>query len=263
MLNLQPYQDPTYFVILGLGLIPIILGLFFQKRISWYEDLFSLVFLFLAFDGRHFSQGLALCCYILFETLLIWLYMQVRIRNNRKWIFYSTVTFAIFPLIVVKVTPAITNGSNSFLGFLGISYLTFKVVGMIMEIRDGMIKKFALRDTLHFLLFFPTISSGPIDRYRRFQADCQHVLNRDEYLVLFEQGIWKITIGFLYKFLLAYFFGSYLLPVVSKHALISGGVSWYLVAYMYVYAMYLFFDFAGYSLFAIGTSYLMGLELSN
>lgn len=61
MLNLQPYQDPTYFVILGLGLIPIILGLFFQKRISWYEDLFSLVFLFLAFDGRHFSQGLALC----------------------------------------------------------------------------------------------------------------------------------------------------------------------------------------------------------
>ncbi len=33
-----------------------------------------------------------------------------------------------------------------------------------------------------------------------------------------------------------------------------------LVGYMYVYSMYLFFDFAGYSLFAVGTSKLMGYE---
>lgn len=31
--------------------------------------------------------------------------------------------------------------------------------------------------------------------------------------------------------------------------------------YMYVYTMYLFFDFAGYSLMAIGTGYLLGITL--
>lgn len=66
--------------------------------------------------------------------------------------------------------------------------------------------------------------------------------------------------GFFYKFILAYAFGTLILPVVSKYALGHGGISWWLVAYMYVYAMDLFFDFAGYSLFAVGISYIMGVE---
>ena len=173
---------------------------------------------------------------------------------------YAAVILSILPLVIVKVTPAINNGHNSLLGFLGISYITFKVVGMLMEIRDGMIKEFSFNKILHFLLFFPTISSGPIDRYRRFVKDYQTVPAQKEYVKMLDKGIWKIMLGFLYKFLLAYFFGSFLLPMVSKEALFQRGLSWYLLAYMYVYAMYLFFDFAGYSLFAIGTSYLMGIK---
>ncbi len=61
------------------------------------------------------------------------------------------------------------HGKASLLGFLGISYLTFKSVQMIMEIRDGMIKTYKPFRYIQFLLFFPTISSGPIDRYRRFE----------------------------------------------------------------------------------------------
>ena len=33
-----------------------------------------------------------------------------------------------------------------------------------------------------------------------------------------------------------------------------------MLGYMYVYSMYLFFDFAGYSLFAIGISNFMGYD---
>lgn len=54
-------------------------------------------------------------------------------------------------------------------GFLGISYLTFKAAQMIIEIRDNLIKQYNAWDFVNFLLFFPTISSGPIDRFRRFK----------------------------------------------------------------------------------------------
>ena len=37
-------------------------------------------------------------------------------------------------------------------------------------------------------------------------------------------------------------------------------LSWPVLGYMYAYSADLFFDFAGYSLFAVGTSYLMGIE---
>ena len=236
------------------------MGLYFGKRFRWYENIFSLIFLFLAFDGTHSSQAVALCAYIVFETVLIRIYLSLRIKYNYAWMIYAAVILSILPLVIVKVTPAINNGHNSLLGFLGISYITFKVVGMLMEIRDGMIKEFSFNKILHFLLFFPTISSGPIDRYRRFVKDYQTVPAQKEYVKMLDKGIWKIMLGFLYKFLLAYFFGSFLLPMVSKEALFQRGLSWYLLAYMYVYAMYLFFDFAGYSLFAIGTSYLMGIK---
>ncbi|HAQ1582996.1 TPA: D-alanyl-lipoteichoic acid biosynthesis protein DltB, partial [Enterococcus faecium Efm-HS0661] len=113
---------------------------------------------------------------------------------------------------------------------------------------------------IQFLLFFPTISSGPIDRYRRFEKDQLHPPVRDKYVDLLGKGVQNIFVGFLYKFIIGYYFGQVLLPVVGRIALQHGGISWALVGYMYVYSMYLFFDFAGYSLFAVGTSYMMGYQ---
>lgn len=260
MPNLQPYANPSYFVYLGIGLLPIIIGLLMQKRWRSYETFISLVFLFLIFDATKWQQGVALIGYVIFEMVLIFAYLGYRKKANQTGIFVLAVCLAILPLVIVKLTPALTGGHNSLLGFLGISYLTFKVVGIIMETRDGMIKDLKVLDVLHFILFFPTISSGPIDRYRRFIKDYQNVPNRDKYLGMLEKAIWYIFLGFLYKFLLAYYFGSVLEPRVAHLALMHGGFSKYLVAYTYVYSMDLFFDFAGYSLFAVGTSYLMGIE---
>lgn len=162
--------------------------------------------------------------------------------------------------MIVKIAPVMNNGRESIIGFLGISYLTFKAVGMIMEIRDGIIKEVGLSEVVHFLLFFPTISSGPIDRYRRFLGDYKKVPARDKYLALLDKAMWYIFLGFVYKFLLAYLFGVVMLPKISALALAHGGWSWWVIAYMYTYSMDLFFDFAGYSLFAVGISYIMGIQ---
>lgn len=259
--HMIPYAEPYYFLLLINGLVPIVLSLLIRgKRLPIYQTLITLLFLFISFGGVYWQQGVALIAYVVWQTLLVWAYFVYRQKENQGIWFYLAVILAIFPLFLTKVTPFFAHGKESFLAFLGISYLTFKSVQMIMEIRDGLIKNYQPFRYIQFLLFFPTISSGPIDRYRRFEKDQCQPPATEKYLTLLEKGIQNIFLGFLYKFIIGYYLGQVLLPIVSKAALQHGGFSWSLVGYTYVYSLYLFFDFAGYSLFAVGTSYLMGYQ---
>ena len=83
-------------------------------------------------------------------------FLQALSKNkDGKWVFYLVSFLSLLPIVFVKVQPAI-NGTQSLLGFLGISYLTFRSVGIIIELRDGVIKDFTLWEFLRFLLFMPT-----------------------------------------------------------------------------------------------------------
>lgn len=259
MIFMTPYEKPFYFILLGILLLPLIIRLLCGKRMLWYQNIVTVLFLVISFGGVNRNQGIALIIYIIWQTLLVWLYFQYRREKNKSFIFYLAVLLAIIPLAIVKITPLFSE-HPSFVGFLGISYLTFKAVQMIMEIRDGIIKEYSIGKYIQFLIFFPTISSGPIDRYRRFLNDLENPPSREKYLDLLNKGIYMIFLGFLYKFIIGYILGSQLLPRVQEFALNQDGVSLGLLGYMYVYSLYLFFDFAGYSLFAVGTSYLMGYE---
>ncbi|HCW9312962.1 PG:teichoic acid D-alanyltransferase DltB, partial [Staphylococcus aureus] len=143
-----------------------------------------------------------------------------------------------------------------FVGFLGISYVTFKSVQLIMEIRDGSIKEIKVWKLIQFISFFPTISSGPIDRYKRFVKDDKKVPTGNEYRELVLKAIHMIMLGFLYKYIVAYFINTY--AIMPLQLDLHGFVNLWL--YMYAYSLYLFFDFAGYSLFAIAFSYLFGIK---
>ncbi|WEV39848.1 D-alanyl-lipoteichoic acid biosynthesis protein DltB [Lactobacillus sp. ESL0681] len=267
-INLQPYANPQYFLYLIIGLIPMIVGLYHGHRFKTYEAVFSLVFLFLIFDADKWQQGVSLIVYLVLELLLTYAYLYYRkVGKNKTWIFYLAVIAAIIPLILVKVQTAFPKAKiPGVLAFLGISYITFKTVQVIMEIRDGAIKEVSFSTYLRFLLFLPTFSSGPIDRYRRFAKDANSAPQRSQYLDDLNHAVRYLFQGFLYKFVLGWFFGTYWLPRLSKAALIAGTahgglkLSWSLVAYMYCYSMYLFFDFAGYSLFAVAISYFMGIH---
>ncbi|WP_334331812.1 MULTISPECIES: D-alanyl-lipoteichoic acid biosynthesis protein DltB [unclassified Companilactobacillus] len=265
MNNITPYSSPHYFIYLLLLLLPIMIGLWFGKRFRFYDLIATVVILIITFFGGNMSQGLSLIFYILYEMLLVFVYLSYRRKKNNFWVFTSFVVLAIIPLVFVKLDPLLKNATISLFGFMGISYLTFKAVEIIMEIRDGAIKDIKPYEFLRFLLFFPTISSGPIDRFRRFQKDVIKVPTRDEYVELLHSGVNKLMQGLLYKFIIGYFFGTLLLPkvqilVMSYRDQAPLGISWALVAYMYVYSMYLFFDFAGYSLFAVSISNFMGVK---
>ena len=258
--HLEPYGNPFYFIYLGIALLPIFIGLFFKKRFAIYECLVSITFIVLALTGTHASQILALLFYIVWQIIWVYSYKRYRSQRDNKWVFYLHSFLVVLPLILVKVEPII-NGTQSLLNFLGISYLTFRAVGMIIEMRDGVLKEFTLGEFLRFMLFMPTFTSGPIDRFKRFNEDYQSIPNRDELLNMLEQAVKYIMLGFLYKFVLAQIFGSMLLPPLKAQALSQGGIfNLPTLGVMYVYGFDLFFDFAGYSMFALAVSNLMGIK---
>ena len=258
--HLEPYGDPQYFVYIILAVLPIFVGLFFKKRFPVYEALVSLAFIIFMLIGPKLTQIYALLFYVLWQMLWVWTYKIYRKTGDSKWIFYLHIALSILPLFFVKVTPAI-YGHQSLLGFLGISYLTFRSVGMIIELRDGVLKEFNLWEFLRFMLFMPTFSSGPIDRFKRFNEDYETIPERDELLDMLETSVQYIMLGFLYKFILAHIFGSMILPPLKQYALQMGGIfNLPTLGVMYVFGLDLFFDFAGYSMFALAVSNLMGIK---
>lgn len=242
---MTPYSNLLFFYILIILLIPaIILGIL-GKKIKTYGIIITLLMMIIIFRDLGVESS-SLILFYLGELILIKLYMVIRKKSDNKWILRFVVLISIIPLILTK---------QGTFGFLGISYLTFKVVQVLIEIHDGLIKKIKFLDFTYFLLFFPTISSGPIDRSRRFESDINKVLTKEEYINYLQKGINKLFLGLAYKFIIGNFISEYWMNTIpSTHRFVET------LNYMYAYSFYLFFDFAGYSLIAIGVSYILGVK---
>lgn len=252
---MTPYGSFTFFFIIAFLLAPtVILGLL-GKRFHPYNMVVTVIALCLIFSSNH-RQAVAITLFTIWQVVLIKAYIGYRKKANNTAIFYFAVITSILPLAVAKLMPYFTT--VNLVTFLGISYLTFRGSQIVMETRDGLIKEDPpLHRLLYFILFFPTISSGPIDRYRRFEKELNSEINREQYKLLLYDGINKIFLGFLYKYIIGYAINHYFISNLGSIAHNHFQNNLY---YMYAYSLYLFFDFAGYSNFAIGVSYLMGIK---
>lgn len=255
---MTPYGNIAFFLIIGLLLLPtIILGLR-GKSSKLYNLFVSLIVLALIF-GSSLNGGISLLLFTVFQVVLIVAYQRYRLQQNSGTVFVIAVVLSILPLVLVKVLPIL--GLHHLFGFLGVSYITFKAVQMILETRDGLMKEnISVVELSYFLLFFPTVSSGPIDRWRRFTKDYHSVPSAEDYQKLLLSGINYIFVGFLYKFILAYLIYNYTLIYLPNHTYNYLTPFQGQLAYMYMYSFYLFFDFAGYSAFAVGVSRIMGIQ---
>jgi membrane protein involved in D-alanine export len=196
-------------------------------------------------------------CQWLLVAALAWLARRRRTSNLSgsgrppRAASYAAIALAILPLILVKFRPAL----DSAIGFLGLSYVTFRSLDVLLSIHDGTLDEISPAAFLAFLFCFPTISAGPIDRYRRFAEDWRRPRDRTALLGDLDAGVHKVFTGFLYKFILAALIAQrWMRPALHHHGAAA------VVSYMYAYSFYLFFDFAGYSAFAIGVSYMLGVH---
>lgn len=269
------YGTFTFFLIAFIVLIPVIILGFLGKRSYIYNGISTAIMIVLILSSdKHNLLGqkylsvqlLSFIIYVIWQVALIMFYYKSRQKNNTFAKFTTVMVLSILPLAIVKILQSSWLGGHQihfhesklieFVGFLGISYVTFKSVQLIMEIRDGSIKEIKVWKLIQFISFFPTISSGPIDRYKRFVKDDKKVPTGGEYRELVLKAIHMIMLGFLYKYIIAYFIQVYAVNPLQMN--LHGFTHMWL--YMYAYSLYLFFDFAGYSLFAIAVSYLYGIK---
>ncbi|QTQ08836.1 D-alanyl-lipoteichoic acid biosynthesis protein DltB [Macrococcoides canis] len=269
-----PYGDfPFFFIALALLLPVVILGLL-GKRNEYYNGFVTIIMLVIIFkDPNENFLGISILSYefvsfvmyVTYQLILIKSYVSIVKRKNTLSLFVTFLILSILPLAAVKVIQSSLFGLNghtdtfsikSLIGFLGISYIMFKCIQIIMEIRDKRIKEIHVIEVIKFLTFFPTISSGPIDRFKRFNKDVIKGFTKEKYTELLNKAIHYIFLGFLYKYIIAYYINQ---KVILNINFDSADI-WMKIFYMYAYSFYLFFDFAGYSLFAVAFSYIMGIE---
>ncbi len=222
-----------------------------EKKNKYYILFSSLVFCFLVYS-KNINSLIYLVIFLIYEYMLIKVYLRLKIEKNcdRVSIF---VILSLVPLVISRILPILEIDYK--FGFLGISYITFKVMQILVEIKDNMIKEVNFIDYLSFMIFFPTLSSGPIDRSRRFIKDIEKTISKTEYLDNLGKGIEYILQGLVYKIILSQL-------IFDKINIISEATytTKNLTIYMYLYGFYLFFDFAGYSLMAVGDSKIFGID---
>ena len=245
-----PYTSSLFFYVMSLALVPAIIMGLLGKNIKYYGLLANLFILFLIF-GQSWEQAAYLVVFYLVNLHLVKVYPRLKKKYQGRWLIWTVVIISLLPLLASKGWAVFTP---NFLGFLGLSYVTFRVVQILLEIHDGLIDEVSWFDFTYFVLFFPTISSGPIDRSRRFIQDLNTRHTGKEYLNILGNGIYKIFFGVFYKFVIGYAIDTYWLEKVP-----SGHTFLHTIDYMYAYGFYLFFDFAGYSAIAIGVSYVLGI----
>ena len=240
------FEGNEFFLLLFVVLLIGFAVNFFEKRKDYYILVLSLLFAG-AIYGKSRAMIVYLISFVIYQYFLVFIVQRIETKRLKPLVFLS-----IFPLVINKVF-ALT--SLHLLAFIGISYMSFKTIQIMLEISDGLIKeKISVKDYLQFLLFFPTVSAGPIDRSRRFLKEINEVMPRKEYLELAGDGVYRIVLGLLYKVVLSTYVYQMLL------ALSNTGTVVYSIKYMYLYTLYLFFDFAGYSLMAVGSSNILGIQ---
>lgn len=254
------FSGLNFFAVLVIALIPAIVMGINEKPLHFYRMFLTGMFIFIVYFNSP-KEMLFLIGYAILSLYVIKLYLFLRKKYGKnKYIYGHAVLIVLLPLLLSKTElylgRSLLGFSNTIFGFLGLSYAFFRVVQVIIEIYDGVIEEFDGYQFLGFLLFFPALSSGPIDRSRRFIEDDRRIYSKEEYNQLLSRGVVKIMMGLVYKLPLS---GAFL--YIMNTYMLNKSDPIHIVGYAYSYGFYMFFDFAGYSLMAIGTSYILGIKM--
>jgi D-alanyl-lipoteichoic acid acyltransferase DltB (MBOAT superfamily) len=145
------------------------------------------------------------------------------------------------------------------LGWLGFSYIAFRLIHTVRERQTGKLPALTLREYVTYVVFFPALTAGPIDRAERYVKDDRALaamtgLAAPRYV----EGGTRILIGIFKKFVIADSLTLLALNDTNAGQVTSTLGMW---ALLYGYAFRLFFDFSGYSDIAIGIGILFGIHL--
>lgn len=140
--------------------------------------------------------------------------------------------------------------------WLGFSYIAFRLLHTLRDRQSGRLPDTTLAEFMVFVVFFPALTAGPIDRIQRFLED----LRRPTKITANDAGEAgkRLMLGLFKKFVIADTLSMLALNADSAIQVSSPGWAWLL---LYAYAFQIFFDFSGYTDIAIGLGRLLGFKL--
>jgi alginate O-acetyltransferase complex protein AlgI len=205
---------------------------------------------------------------ILFGILILlfsWL------SQRKTWPITAAILLLIILLVILK-TPALSiqtsifirtltnrpveNALASDLRWLGFSYIAFRLIHVLRDKQLGRLPELSLAEFGTYVVFFPALAAGPIDRAERFAGDLRKEfrLTQDETLLAGQ----RFFVGLFKKFVIADTLALISLNDALAMQVRSAGWMWIIV---YAYAFQIYFDFSGYTDIAIGTARLVGIRL--
>ncbi len=140
--------------------------------------------------------------------------------------------------------------------WLGFSYIAFRLIHTIRDRQSGRLPPVNLQEFVNYVIFFPAITAGPIDRLERFTNDLRKPSLLDS--SRFVDGSKRLLFGLFKKFVLADALALIALNATNASQVSSSGWTWVL---LYAFAFQIYFDFSGYTDIAIGLGIWMGIVL--
>lgn len=153
---------------------------------------------------------------------------------------------------------AVAQASALDLRWLGFSYITFRLIHVLREKQNGKLPSMSLQEFMIYVIFFPALSAGPIDRSDRFLKDLRapFVVNSE---VAYDVGR-RVMLGIFKKYALADTLALIALNEINAAQIRSNAAGWAWVI-VYAYALRIYFDFSGYTDIATGLGRLFGIKL--
>jgi D-alanyl-lipoteichoic acid acyltransferase DltB (MBOAT superfamily) len=140
--------------------------------------------------------------------------------------------------------------------WLGFSYIAFRFLHTLRDRQSGRLPPVSLAEYVTYIVFFPTLAAGPIDRLERFVGD----LRRSPLRTATDWGEagQRLLLGMFKKFALADTLALIAMNGTNAVQVHTSGWAWVL---LYAYSFQLYFDFSGYTDIAIGLGRLLGFKL--
>jgi alginate O-acetyltransferase complex protein AlgI len=151
-------------------------------------------------------------------------------------------------------SPALASALD--IRWLGFSYIAFRLIHTLRDRMTGRLPDVSLREFLTYIVFFPALAAGPIDRVERFVRDLRAPAAPPA--DSFFPGSERILTGLFKKFVLADGLAWIALNARNAGQVTAAPWMWLLV---YAYALRIYFDFAGYTDVAIGLGRWAGIAL--
>jgi alginate O-acetyltransferase complex protein AlgI len=191
-------------------------------------------------------------------------------RRTRQWMLAASICLNLgllclfkyavfFAQILQDMFPGLDFTVAKLVAPIGISFYVFQSISFMCDIYRGKVPPAeCLLDYAEYLLFFPKIVAGPIERYANYRTSRgKRVAFQRENL---EAAFTLFCTGAFKKYFLADNLGYFVDEVYRNHAVYDGLT---LALASVAYALQLYCDFAGYSDMAIGLARALGIRLAD